>query len=81
MKLYKGDKTMHFVDKDQIDICLEAGWSRTKPEDEIQETIDVEDVDEDVVEDIDEVEEPEVKTPPKPIKIAPKKKIKTLKKK
>lgn len=32
MKLYKGDKTMQMVDKDQVDICLEAGWSKKAPE-------------------------------------------------
>jgi len=31
MKLYKDKKVMLFVDKDQVDICLEAGWSKEKP--------------------------------------------------
>ncbi len=34
MKLYKDGKVMQQVDKDQLDICLEAGWSRTEPVDE-----------------------------------------------
>ena len=29
MKLYKGDRIMQMVDKDQLDDCLAAGWSRT----------------------------------------------------
>jgi hypothetical protein len=29
MKLYKNGRCMQMVDKDQLDICLEAGWSRT----------------------------------------------------
>ncbi len=28
MKLYKDGKCMQMVDKDQVDICLDAGWSR-----------------------------------------------------
>jgi len=32
MKLYKGDRVMQMVDKDQVDDCINAGWSRTKPE-------------------------------------------------
>lgn len=32
MKLYKGDKIMQMVDKDQVDICLDAGWSKEAPE-------------------------------------------------
>lgn len=34
MKLYKDDKIMQSVGKDQVEICLEAGWSKTKPEPE-----------------------------------------------
>jgi len=29
MKLFKGKRVMEFVDKDQLDICLKAGWSQT----------------------------------------------------
>ncbi|MCP3683855.1 MAG: hypothetical protein GY861_14315 [bacterium] len=37
MKLYKGDRVMQFVDKDQVEACLEAGWVKESPEVEIPE--------------------------------------------
>ena len=33
MKFYKdGRRTIQLADKDQVEILLDAGWSRTKPE-------------------------------------------------
>ena len=29
MKLYKDGKCMKRVDKDQLEVCLDAGWSKT----------------------------------------------------
>ena len=66
MKLYKGDKVMQMVDKDQVETCLEAGWSRTQPEE-----VELEEVEPEESEEVEEV-----------LKIVPKKnKIKPLKKK
>ena len=57
MKLYKGERTMQMVDKDQVEACLDAGWSRTKSEPEVEEETP------EVKEETPEVEEetPEVK--------------------
>jgi len=40
MKLYRDGKCMQMVDKDQLQICLDAGWSRT---DEVAEAQALED--------------------------------------
>ena len=85
MKLYKGDKVMQSVDKDQLDICLEAGWSRTEPveEEEINEEEDLLDDDllDDDPDDVDDLPE-DVDTPAVPVApiAAKKNKIKPLKK-
>ncbi len=41
MKLYKDGKVMQNVDKDQLDICLDAGWSRTRPVEKVVEKVTV----------------------------------------
>lgn len=66
MKLYKGDKVMQMVDKDQVQDCLDAGWSRTEPvvEEVVEEKDDF---------DIDDSDES--------VSSVPKRKIKPLKKK
>ena len=60
MKLYKDGKCMQNVDKDQLEICLDAGWSRTEPTKEVEAPKEVE-----KVEAPEKVEVPEAIAPKK----------------
>lgn len=74
MKVYKDGKTMN-ADKDQMEIVLDAGWSKIKPEDQIEEEKQVNPEAADEVNDVDVKDEAaEVKQPKKLRKILKKKK-------
>lgn len=72
MKLYKGDKIMQMVDKDQVDICLDSGWSKKAPEAEKEEVKEAGELKEEA----EGVEKVEAKTAPVQKKI-----LKAVKKK
>jgi hypothetical protein len=82
MKLYKGDKVMQMVDKDQLQDCLDAGWSRTEPVVEVE--VDDAEVDDAEVDDaeVDDAEVDDAEVDDADDVVVPKKikKIKPLKK-